>query len=415
MKNTLWIRNGLFLLFVISAGLLGYKAYLGYEKVTASKKAEHFYKSQQYVNAEPYYKKAMNNRSILYKENEIQSNYTMLSSSNKEVSALLEEAEASYRNENYSKLINTYKGYLDLKEKKRDDPIFLGYDQHFNVQEEFDTLLSNAKENLYKQMDANINNEMFENEHFIAILGEMPTKVYGSADKKAEELTSHFINYDKRKYSLLENILSYNQLKKTINRQVSSYYKIGIEAFWLKETLKKIEKAHELKMAALEEERKRKEEELKKAMEEEKAKDPAFQEEIMTIVNEYVIGWMAAYNQLDPSYFVHISPELLNFFDERFEEIKSKQTIFTGELLYTEFDLDSFKYSMDDEESVELHVVLTMNSATYKEGENYEMKETANPWHYKLIHTSDGWKLSERKEIVNFNSANTQIYEFGYY
>ncbi|USK55916.1 hypothetical protein LIS82_05135 [Cytobacillus solani] len=415
MKNTVRIRNGLFLLFVISAGLLVYKAYLGYEKLTAAKKAEHFYTSQQYVKSETFYKNAINNRSILYKENEIQSTYTMLSNNNKEVSALLEKADSLYRNENYSGLIKTYKSYLDLLEKKQNDPVFLDYDQHFNVQNEFDTLLSNTKKNLYKQMDANVNNEMFENEYFIAILGELPNEVYGSADKKTEELTSHFINYDERKYSLLEKSLRYNQLKKTINHQISSYHKIGLEAFWLKETPKKIEKAHELKMAALEEERKRKEEELKKAMEAEKAKDPAFQEEIMTVVNEYAIGWMSAYNQLDTSYFVHITPELLNFFDERFEEIRSNQTIFTGELLYTEFDLDSFNYSMDDEEeSVELNVVLTMNSASYAEGEIYEMKETANPWYYKLIHTNDGWKLSERKELVHFNYSNTRIYEFAY-
>ncbi|MED3572865.1 hypothetical protein [Cytobacillus praedii] len=415
MKNTVRIRNGLFLLFIISFGLLGYKAYLGYEKFTATKNAEHFYLSQQYVKSETFYENAITNRSILYKENQIQSTYTMLLNNNKEVSALLEKAESLFRNENYSGLIKTYKDYLNLKEKKQDDPIFLDYDQHFNVQNEFDTLLSNTRENLYKQMDVNVKNQLFEDEHFIALLGALPNEVYGSADKKAEELTSHFIKYDEKKYSLLEDRLSYNQLKQKINRQVSSYYKIGFEAFWLKETLKSIEKAYELKIAALEEERKRKEEELKKAMEAEKAKDPAFQEEIMTVVNEYAIGWMSAYNQLDTSYFVHITPELLNFFHDQFEEIRSNQTIFTGELLYTEFDLDSFKYRMDDtEESVELNVVLTMNSASYTEGEIYEMTETANPWHYKLINTIEGWKLSERKELDHFNYSNTRIYEFTY-
>ena len=218
-----------------------------------------------------------------------------------------------------------------------------------------------------------------------------------------------------KKYSSLKESLAFEALKSMINNQLTSYKEIGIDAYWLNDDLKTFEKIHKSKLAALEERRKKREEEIKKALENEKANDPMFQEEIMTVVNDYAASWMLAYNNLDSSYFVHITPELLNFFNERFKNIRSKDAAFIGELLYTEFDLESFKYRNDDgAESVELNVVLIMNSASYLLGEDYELEETLNPWHYKLIMTDSGWMISERKEIVDFNYSNTKVFEFLY-
>ncbi|MFO1443244.1 hypothetical protein KDN24_08450 [Bacillus sp. Bva_UNVM-123] len=415
MKNTLRLRNVLFLLFIISLGFLGYKGYLGLEKIAVTKKAEQFYQSEQYAKSEPLYKNAIDNGSILYKDQQNQATYSKLSRTSKEISSFLNIADLAFKNENYVELIMTYTDYLQVKEIKKKDPIFVDFDKHYNTEKQLFSLLTIVQANSYKQMDNNIDKHNFDNENFIFILGKLPIEVYGGATEKSKELTEQFKTYDARKYSFLKESLPFEALKSTINNQLTSYKESGIDAYWLNEDLKTFEKIHESKLAALEERRKKREEEIKKALENEKANDPVFQEKIMTIVNDYAVSWMSAYNALDSSYFVNITPDLLNFFNERFENIRSEDASFIGELLYTEFDLESFKYRNEDGiESVELNVVLIMNSASYLLGEDYELEETLNPWHYKLINTDSGWMISERKEIVDFNYSNTKVFEFIY-
>ena len=206
MKNTLRLRNVLFLLFIISLGFLGYKGYLGLEKIAVTKKAEQFYQLEQYAKSELFYKKAIDNGSILYKEEQNQATYSKLSSTSKEISTFLNMADLAFKNENYPELIMTYTDYLQVKEMKKKDPIFVDFAKHYNTEKQLFSLLSNVKANSYKQMDNNIDKHNFDNENFIFILGKLPIEVYGDATKKSKELTEQFKMYDAKKIFIFERI-----------------------------------------------------------------------------------------------------------------------------------------------------------------------------------------------------------------
>jgi hypothetical protein len=426
MKKIQWIRNGLFLLFVVSLVFMGIKSYQGMTKITTTNKAVKYYNSEQYAKAEPHFGKVINNHAIQYKDNQAKSFYDELSSHKKLASSFYSNAEKAYDKEDFKALFTYYSDYVNTTKKEESNKVFKDFDTHFQTKENFSALFSQMHQDSMKQMEANLNENIFKHEDFIFVLGKLPAKVYGGKEQKTNELLKHFKQYDSKKYSSLEKTLAFNNLKTAITKQISSYDEINVDPTWLRNSLKTYQKAHDKELAKLESERKKREEELRKAKEaelavekaaaeEEKANDPTFQDEIITVVNDYAEGWMDAYNYLDSSYFVNITPELRSFFEERFEAIRANNAQFTGELLYTEFDLDSFKYTNNDGvESVELDVDLTMNSATYEYGDYYEMEETSNPWYYKLINDGFGWQLSERKEISSFNYDNTQIHQFGY-
>jgi hypothetical protein len=426
MKKIQWFRNGLFLILIVSLVFLGIKSYQGMTKITTINKAEEYYHTEQYAMAEIQLEKVMNNHSFQYKDKKTKSYYDELSSYKKRVSSFYSNAEKAYKKEDYKALFSYYSDYLTSTEEESNNKVFQDFDAHFQTKEKLSTLLGKMQQDSFNQMDANLNENIFKHEEFIFVLGNLPAMVYGGEEQKTSELTKRFKQYDSKKYASLEKSLAFNNLKTALTKQISYYEEININPTWLKTNLKAYQKEHDKKLAKLESESKKREEELRKAKEAElaaekaiaeakKANDPTFQEEIITIVNDYAKGWMAAYNYLDSSYFVNITPELRSFFEERFETIRANNDRFIGELLYTEFDLDSFEYHNDEGiESVELDVVLMMNSDTYKYDEYYEMEETSKPWHYKLINDGYGWMLSDRKEKSSFNYVNTQTYQFGY-
>jgi hypothetical protein len=426
MKKIQWLRNGLFLLFVVSLLFLGNKSYQVIAKITTTNKAEDFYNSKQYAKADAHVEKVIYNQAVNYKEKQIKTYFKELSRNKKLANSFYTNAEKAYKKEDFKGLFNSYSNYVKTVEDEANNKIFIDFDTHFQTKEKFSTLFSTIQQNSYKQMEANIKENIYKNEFFILILGKLPAKVYGGKAQKSNELLKLFRQYDSNKYSFLEKNLAFDSLKDTITKQISSYEEVNIDPTWLRSNLKAYQHTHDKQLAKLETERKKREEELRKAKEAElaaekaaaeaeKANDSIFQEEIMTVVNDYAEGWMDAYNNLDSSYFVNITPELRSFFEERFEGIRANNAQFIGELLYNEFDLDSFEYRNDEGvEMVELDVVLSMNSASYEYGDYYEMEETSTPWHYSLMNDGFGWQLSARKEISHFNYANTEVYQFGY-
>jgi hypothetical protein len=426
MKKLQWLRNGLFLLFVVSLLFLGSKSYQGIAKITTTNKAVEYYNSKQFAKAEAQVEKVIDNHAVKYKDKQIKTYNDELSRNKKLANSFYTNAEKAYKKEDYQGLFNSYASYVKTVEDETNNKVFNDFDTHFQTKEKFHNLFITLQEKSYKQMEDNLKENIYKNEDFIFILGKLPAKVYGSKEQKSNELNKLFHQYDSKKYALLEKNLAFNSLKETISKQMTSYKEINIDPIWLKSNLKTYQKTHDKQLAKLESERKKREEELRKAKEaelaaekaaaeKEKASNPTFQEEIMTVVNDYAESWMVAYNNLDSSYFVNISPELRSFFEERFMAIRANNAQFYGELLYTEFDLDSFVYRNDEGvETVELDVVLTMNSDSYEYGDYYELEETSTPWHYQLINDGFGWQLIERGELSYFNYANTKVYQFGY-
>jgi hypothetical protein len=416
MKTILRLRLFTVILLVLALLAVSYKYYLGIQKVSAYEDASRAYQSKQYIKAEEYYQEALHNWSFDYNENDISKKYEILLFSKNKLVTLMEQGNKEFRKKDYGKLLENYQKLETLKVKNEDNTIFQDYYSHLKIEEQYLELFEKAKSKIIKKMETSTKNKVYSNNEDFFFLAKFPSQTYGDNNKKIKELTNLYKTYDLEKYEYLQTKLSYEDVKGKIQDQITIYKNLGINQNWLSPLLNDLEIKNNQAVAKMKEEQEKREAEYKKAQEEQQAQDPIVQEEVMNAVNAYANSWIQAYNSLDSSYFVNITPKLQQFFDQRFIQITNNNATFTGELKKLEFDLDSFNYENNEgTETITVIVEITMNSASYNIGDEYELEISSNPWLYTLIKDSNGqWLLDERKEISNFNYNNTRVFDMGY-
>jgi hypothetical protein len=416
MKTILRLRLCTIILLVCALFAVSYKYYLGIQKVSAYENATRAYESQQFIKAEEYYQEAINNWSFDYKENDISNKYETLLLSKNKLITLKDQGKKEFEKKNYDKLIEHYQKLEALQDENKENAIFQNYYSYLKVEEQYLQLFKKAKGKIINKIGASKKNKVYSHNEDFYLLAKFPAVVYGDNNKKITELTNLYKAYDLEKYGYLQQKLSFEVVENNIQDQITIYKNLGINQNWLSPLLNDLEIKNNQAIAKMKEEQEKREAEYKKAQEEQQAQDPIVQEEVMSAINAYANSWIQAYNSLDSSYFVNITPKLQHFFDQRFIQITNNNAAFTGELEKLEFDLNSFKYeNKEGTETITVKVEITMNSASYSIGDDYELEVTSNPWLYTLVKDSNGqWLLDERKEVSSFNYDNTRIFEMGY-
>jgi uncharacterized membrane protein YvbJ len=144
----------------------------------------------------------------------------------------------------------------------------------------------------------------------------------------------------------------------------------------------------------------------------------AAREQVMNAVNEYLASWVPAYKNMDIQLFTNITEERRSLFTSDFQWMLETGQRFTGEIVGSEFDLDSFVLDggyNGNPYTAEIDVAYVLRDAAwYYAGEEPQLRDmhSFNRYEVTFDEQSGRWVISYFTALDSINLTNTQAYKF---
>lgn len=141
-------------------------------------------------------------------------------------------------------------------------------------------------------------------------------------------------------------------------------------------------------------------------------------EQVMNAVNEYLASWVPAYKQMDIREFTNITEERRSLFASDFQWMLETGQRFTGEIVGTEFDLNSFTLDggyNGKPYTAEIDVAYVLRDAAwYYVGEEPQLQDmhSFNRYEVTFDEQSGRWVISYFTSLDRIDLSNTQAYKF---
>lgn len=141
-------------------------------------------------------------------------------------------------------------------------------------------------------------------------------------------------------------------------------------------------------------------------------------EQVMDAVNEYLFSWVMAYENMDISRFTNITEERRSMFISDFQWMLDTEQRFTGDIVGTEFDLDSFildgGYGGQPYRAFIDTAFILENAAWYFVGEEPQTGDMVSFISYELIYDeyAGKWIIAYFTALDGIDFSNTQAYIF---
>ncbi|VTR23004.1 Uncharacterised protein [Actinobacillus pleuropneumoniae] len=241
MKNTLTLRNLFLFLCIVLLLLIGYKGIHIYQKIEAMAQAESLYAQKKLVQAEEWYQKARNNRSLLYKEDLLASRLQELSpitSMKESLSSLDHRLSQVGEAGDFSGFMNVYAELLEAEEKfsEQQGSYASYYDEiaaFYGIPDDVKRIFLQFIDLYTRRADELLEEQQYEDNSFKWNLLRIPDSFYGGEKQKDEKLLRLFQRYDEMVLTRMAGAGQYTDLLNWSQSMGSEYASRSISAGWL--------------------------------------------------------------------------------------------------------------------------------------------------------------------------------------
>ncbi|AYB42037.1 hypothetical protein [Paenibacillus lautus] len=241
MKHTLTLRNLYLFLCIVLLLLIGYKGIHIYQKIEAMAQAESLYAQKKLVQAEEWYQKARNNRSLLYKEDLLASRLQELApitSMKESLSSLDHRLSQVGEAGDFSGFMNVYAELLEAEEKfsEQQGSYASYYDEiaaFYGIPDDVNRIFLQFIDLFTRRADELLEEQQYEDNSFKWNLLRIPDSFYGGEKQKDEKLLRLFQRYDEMVLTRMAGAGQYTDLLNWSQSMGSEYASRSISAAWL--------------------------------------------------------------------------------------------------------------------------------------------------------------------------------------
>lgn len=241
MKNTLTLRNLYLFLCIVLLLLIGYKGIHIYQKIESMAQAELLYAQKKMVQAEEWYQKARNNRSLLYKEELLASRLQELepiTSMKQSLSSLDHRLSRVGEAGDFSGFMNVYAELLDAEQKLAGQPGAYAsyYDEvaaFYGIPDDVKRIFLQFIGLFNRQADELLEEQQYDDNSFKWNLLRIPDSFYGGEKQKNDKLLRLFQRYDEMVLARLAGAGMYTDLLNWSHDMSSEYARRSLSAAWL--------------------------------------------------------------------------------------------------------------------------------------------------------------------------------------
>ncbi|MGG4346271.1 hypothetical protein [Paenibacillus lautus] len=241
MKNTLTLRNLYLFLCIVLLLLIGYKGFHIYQKIESMAQAELLYAQKKIVQAEEWYQKARNNRSLLYKEELLASRLQELepiTSMKQSLSSLDHRLSQVGEAGDFSGFMNVYAELLDTEQKLtgQQGSYASYYDEiaaFYGIPDDVKRIFLQFIGMFNRQADELLEELQYDDNSFKWNLLRIPDSFYGGEKQKNDKLLSLFQRYDEMVLTRLAGAGQYTDLLNWSHTMSSEYASRSLPTAWL--------------------------------------------------------------------------------------------------------------------------------------------------------------------------------------
>lgn len=241
MRNTLTLRNLYLFLCIVLLLLIGYKGIHIYQKIESMAQAELLYAQKKLVQAEDWYQKARNNRSLLYKEELLASRLQELepiTSMKQSLSSLDHRLSRVGEAGDFSGFMNVYAELLDTEQKLAGQQgVYASYYDEiaafYGIPDDVNRIFLQFIGLFNRRADELLEELQYDDNSFKWNLLRIPDSFYGGEKQKNEKLLRLFQRYDEMVLTRLAGAGQYTDLLNWSHAMSSEYASRSLPATWL--------------------------------------------------------------------------------------------------------------------------------------------------------------------------------------
>ncbi|MFE0556221.1 hypothetical protein ACFW1P_09900 [Paenibacillus sp. NPDC058910] len=241
MRNTLTLRNLYLFLCIVLLLLIGYKGIHIYQKIESMAQAELLYAQKKLVQAEDWYQKARNNRSLLYKEELLASRLQELepiTSMKQSLSSLDHRLSRVGEAGDFSGFMNVYAELLDTEQKLAGQQgVYASYYDEiaafYGIPDDVNRIFLQFIGLFNRRADELLEELQYDDNSFKWNLLRIPDSFYGGEKQKNEKLLRLFQRYDEMVLTRLAGAGQYTDLLNWSHAMSSEYASRSLPAAWL--------------------------------------------------------------------------------------------------------------------------------------------------------------------------------------
>ncbi|OME89255.1 MULTISPECIES: hypothetical protein [Paenibacillus] len=241
MRNTLTLRNLYLFLCIVLLLLIGYKGIHIYQKIESMAQAELLYAQKKLVQAEEWYQKARNNRSLLYKEELLASRLQELepiTSMKQSLSSLDHRLSRVGEAGDFSGFMNVYAELLDTEQKLAGQQgVYASYYDEiaafYGIPDDVNRIFLQFIGLFNRRADELLEELQYDDNSFKWNLLRIPDTFYGGEKQKNDKLLRLFQRYDEMVLTRLAGAGQYTDLLNWSHAMSSEYASRSLPAAWL--------------------------------------------------------------------------------------------------------------------------------------------------------------------------------------
>ncbi|MGG4105062.1 hypothetical protein AAXB25_14135 [Paenibacillus lautus] len=241
MRNTLTLRNLYLFLSIVLLLLIGYKGIHIYQKIESMAQAELLYAQKKLVQAEEWYQKARNNRSLLYKEELLASRLQELepiTSMKQSLSSLDHRLSRVGEAGDFSGFMNVYAELLDTEQKLAGQQgVYASYYDEiaafYGIPDDVNRIFLQFIGLFNRRADELLEELQYDDNSFKWNLLRIPDTFYGGEKQKNDKLLRLFQRYDEMVLTRLAGAGQYTDLLNWSHAMSSEYASRSLPAAWL--------------------------------------------------------------------------------------------------------------------------------------------------------------------------------------
>lgn len=241
VKRWFTLQNLLILLCLMTVPLLVYKGIGIAQKLEAVKTAERLFQQKQLVEAEEWYRRAQNNRTILYKEELISSRLQKLApitAMKNDLGEIADQASRANREHDFELLMKSYTKLEQVRSRYMtpEGPYSKYYRQvseNYGISPSFASYFKNFKTMFLQQLEQNLATSNYEDETFKKNLLSIPAHFFGTEQKWMDELKAAFQRYDETKLTRIVAKGLVESMLDNASSMLAEYQSDNLEAPWI--------------------------------------------------------------------------------------------------------------------------------------------------------------------------------------
>lgn len=238
-RKSLHVRNLALALALCALCAVGYKTYASMKKIHYTQAAEQAMKETDYSQAESYYHLSQLPLAINYGDPLLQQQMAALTEAREQAEAIADRLDAVTDGSAIDELANVYQAYVKTSAAYRDNQpashLFQSTAKALAIEMKLSKAFTQAREQGYQQMAANVDQATFSNEPFFHTLNTIPADYYGAKGVKEQTLTERFRNYDRKKFATLFANRPFSEWIAAVQTARKQYDQENLEASWLKD------------------------------------------------------------------------------------------------------------------------------------------------------------------------------------